>query len=82
MSLKLLGKCSISVISIKGIIYFIVAFSLKRDWNHKEPEREGQGSTLRSLGCFKSCFIVCLKALCHPSSYPVNRRTASPEKQH
>jgi len=41
MSLKCLGKCSISVISIKGAIYFSVAFSLKRDWDHKEPESRG-----------------------------------------
>lgn len=58
MSLKLLGRCSISVISLTGTMYFIIAFSLKSDWNHKEQEREGQGSILRSLDCFKGCFIV------------------------
>lgn len=64
-SLKWLVKCSVSLLTIKGIIYFIVAFSLKRDWYHKEPGRGGQGGILRALGCFKSCFIFCLKALHH-----------------
>lgn len=49
MSLKLLGKYSISVISIKGITHFIAAFSLKRDWNcikKKTPQKQGGGQGL------------------------------------
>lgn len=52
-SLKMLDKCSISLLTIKGIIYFMVAFSLRRDWNHEEPGRGGQGGILRTWGYFK-----------------------------